>query len=151
MARAKMSVDFNGFLDLARQVDELGKGCLKKATENALVKSAGYANNEVIEAMNASTYNFIAGQHYSKGRAKKSAEEVAKTPIEWEGTVAKIPVGVSWKQAPEATILASGTPHLKPDTRLNNALRVKGKVRKEASRIQQEEFQKVITEGMHSD
>lgn len=149
MAKAKFGLNFDGFKDLARQVDELGKGYLKQATENALVKSAEYANGEVIKAMNESRYNFIAGQGYSKGRARASAEEVAKTPIEWEGTVAKIPVGVSWKQAPEATILAYGTPHIKPDTRLRNALRVKGQVRKEVSRIQQEEFQKVISEGIH--
>ncbi len=148
MARTRMSLDFEGFLDLARKVDEMGAGYLKKATENALVKSAEYANREVIEAMNSSPYSFTAGQKYSLGKARKSAEEVAKTPIEWEGTTAKIPVGVSWYDAPEITYLSFGTPHLKADTKLKNATRVKGKVRQEASRIQQEEFMKVISEAM---
>lgn len=148
MARTKMSVDFEGFLDLARQIDEMGEGYLKQATENALVKSAEYANSAVIEAMNSSPYSFTAGQKQSKGRARKSAEEVAKTPIEWDGTVAKIPVGVSWYEAPEITYLSFGTPHLKGDTKLKNATRVKGNVRKECSRIQYEEFMKVMSEAM---
>jgi hypothetical protein len=148
MARNKFGLDFDGFLDLARKVDEMGGDALKRATENALEKSADYANGQVIEAMNNSPYSFIAGKHYSTGRSKKSAEDVAKKPLEWEGTVAKEYVGVSWKDAPQVTYLSSGTPHLKGDTRLKNAVRVKGKVRKEVSRIQQEEFQKVIAEAM---
>ena len=149
MAKAKFGLDFDGFLDLAKQVDELGGDALKRATENALVKSAEYANDQVIQAMNASPYSFTKGKKYSQGKARSSAEEVAKTPIEWSGSVATIPVGVSWKDAPEITYLSSGTPHLKGDTRLKNAVRVKGKVRKEASRIQQEEFQKVIAEAIN--
>lgn len=148
MARAWMSLDFNGFRGLARQIDEAGEGLLKQATENALVKSAAYANGKVIEAMDKSQYSFTAGRGQSKGIARQSAEEVAKTPIEWYGTVAEIPVGVSWYDAPEVTFLSFGTPHLKPDNDLKNATRVKGPVRKEASRIQQAEFMKVLKEGM---
>lgn len=151
MAKNKFGLDFDGFLDLAKKVDELGDGYLQKATNNALTKSKEYVNGQVIEAMNASPYNFIAGQGRSKGRARASAEEVEKMPVEWDGTTAKAYLGVNLSKAPEAIILALGTPHIKPDTKLKNALRVKGKVQKEASRIQQEEFQKVITEGMKVD
>ena len=148
MARNKFGLNFDGFLDYARKVDEMGGDALKRATENALEKSAEYANGQVIEAMNNSPYSFTKGKNYSRGTSKSSAEEVAKTPLEWEGTVAKEFVGVSWKVAPQVTYLSSGTPHLKADTRLKNAVRVKGKVRKEVSRIQQEEFQKVIAEAL---
>lgn len=149
MAKNKFGLNFDGFLDLARQVDELGGDALKKATENALTKSKDYINAEVIAAMNASPYSFVKGKNYSQGTARKSAEEVEKNPVQWDGTVATAFIGVDLSKAPEAIILALGTPHLKPDTKLKNALKVKGRVRKEASKIQQEEFQKVIAEGMN--
>lgn len=149
MAKNKFGLNFDGFLDLARQVDELGGDALKRATENALVKSEDYINSEVIAAMNSSPYSFIAGKNYSKGRSRASAEEVAKMPVVWDGTVAKAYIGVDLAKAPEAIILAMGTPHLKADTKLKNALKVKGKVQKEASRIQQQEFQKVISEAIN--
>lgn len=149
MAKNKFGLDFDGFLDLARQVDELGGDALKRATENALGKSKEYVNTEVIAAMNSSPYSFNAGKNYSKGRARASAEEVEKKPVEWDGTVAKAFLGVDLKKAPEAIILAMGTPHLKADTKLKNALKVKGKVQKEASKIQQQEFQKIISEAMN--
>lgn len=151
MARNKFGLDFDGFMDLARKVDELGGDALKRATENALTQSKEYVNDQVIEAMNTSPYNFVAGQGRSKGRSKASVETVAKMPVEWQGTTAKAFLGVDLSKAPEAIILASGTPHIRPDTKLKNALKVKGQVRKEASRIQQAEFQKVISEEMTSD
>lgn len=149
MAKNKFGLNFDGFLDLARQVDEIGGDALKKATDNALTKSKDYINAEVIKAMDASPYSFIAGKKYSQGKARSSVEEVEKMPVKWDGTLATAYLGVDLAKAPEAVILAMGTPHLKADTKLKNALKVKGKVRKEASRIQQEEFQKVISEVMN--
>lgn len=148
MAKNKFSLDFEGFLDLARQIDELGEGYLKQATENALTKSKKYVNGQVMEALETSPYNF-KGTGRSHGTTRKSAEEVAKKPLEWEGTTAIIGVGVDWHLSPEATILAYGTPHIKGDTKLRNAIKVKGKVRKEVSRIQQEEFMKVLKEAQN--
>lgn len=148
MAKNKFGLDFDGFLDLAREVDNLGVDALKTATENALTKSKEYIDAEIVAAMNSSPYSFTAGKKHSKGRARASAEEVAKIPVEWDGTVAKAYIGVDLKKAPETIILANGTPHIKADTKLKNALKVKGKVQKEVSRIQQEEFQKVISEAM---
>lgn len=149
MAKNKFSLNFDGFLDLARQIDELGEGYLKQATENALTKSKEYVSGQVMEALETSRYNF-KGTGRSHGTTKKSAEEVAKMPLVWEGTLAILPVGVSWHDAPEATLLAYGTPHIQGDTKLRNALKVKGKVAKEVSRIQQAEFFKVIEEAQNN-
>lgn len=148
MAKNKFSLNFDGFLDLARQIDELGEGYLKQATENALIKSKEYVSGQVMEALEKSPYNF-KGTDRSHGITKKSAQEVANIPLVWEGTLAILPVGVSWHDAPEATLLAYGTPHIKGDTTLRNALKVKGKVRKEVSRIQQEEFFKILEEAQN--
>lgn len=148
MAKNKFSLNFDGFLDLARQIDELGEGYLKQATENALIKSKEYVNWQIAEALETSPYNF-KGTGRSHGTTKKSAEKVADMPLEWQGTLAILPVGVSWYDAPEATLLAYGTPHIKGDTKLRNAIKVKGKVAKEVSQIQKEEFLKVMKEAQN--
>ena len=148
MAKNKFSLNFDGFLDLARQIDELGEGYLKQATENALTKSKEYVNGQIAEALETSPYNF-KGTGRSHGTTKKSAEKVADMPLEWQGTLAILPVGVSWYDAPEATLLAYGTPHIKGDTKLRNAIKVKGKVAKEVSQIQKEEFLKVMEEAQN--
>ena len=156
MGKNKFSLDFDDFLKLADQVDRLGDGYLKKATENALRKSTDYVNQEVENAMNKSKYSFTAGQGGSKGRARESLEKVSQMPIKWEGTKAFAYIGVDLSEATEVIFLMNGTtlngnPHIKADTKLKNAIKVKGKVKKKASEIQKEEFTKVIEEAMKKD
>jgi len=149
MARQKFSLNFDGFLEYANKVDQLGEGYLKTATENALTKSKDYINSAISQAMDASPYHFNREPgSRSTGRAKKSLEETASMPVEWEGSVAYAYIGTDLKVAPEEIILAMGTPHIKADINLRNAVKAKGKYGKEASRIQQEEFAKIIEEGM---
>lgn len=149
MAKSKFSLDFDGFLDLAARISEAGgEAALKKATENALEKSAEIANAEVAQAMNKSRYSFTAGVKGSKGRARQSAAEVAAAPVTWEGTQASAKIGVSLAAAPEVAILMHGAPHIKPDTQLKNAIKVKGKVRKKVDEAQAAAFNAVISEIM---
>lgn len=156
MGKNKFSLDFDGFLKLADQVDRLGEGYLKQATENALRKSTDYVNQEVENAMNKSKYSFTAGQGGSKGRARESLEKVSQMPIKWEGTKAFAYIGVDLSEATEVIFLMNGTtlngnPHIKADTKLKNAIKVKGKVKKKSSEIQKEEFTKIIEEAMKKD
>lgn len=150
----KFGLNFDGFLELARQVDELGGDCLKQATQNAMQKGKDYANGQIIIAMSSSPYAFIKGKQSSPsnqpatGEAIASVVEVMKKPVEWDGTRATAYIGADLKEVPEVIILAMGTPHIKADTKLKNALKVKGKIGKEFARIQQEEFNKVIKGGM---
>lgn len=149
MAKSKFSLNFDGFLDLAARISEAGgEAALKKATENALAKSAEIANAEVAQAMNKSRYSFTAGVKGSKGRARQSAAEVAAAPVTWEGTQASAKIGVSLAAAPEVAILMHGTPHIKPDTKLKSAIQVKGKVRQKVEEAQAAEFNAVMREIM---
>lgn len=149
MAKGKFALDFDGFLDLAERISEAGgEAALKRATENALAKSKEIANAEVARAMEKSPYSFTAGVKGSKGRAKRSAEETAAAPVTWEGTRASAKIGVSLAAAPEVAILMHGTPHIKPDTQLRNAVKVKGKVRKKVEEAQAAEFNAVMREIM---
>lgn len=163
MAKNNFGLNFDGFLDYAEQIDKLGEGLLKKATENALTKSKDYANNSILEAMEKSPYEFTHNQQSNKGvggiasgegknrratgKAIKSVKNIMEKPVEWNGNTAIAYVGADLKEAPELLILALGTPHLQGDRNLNNAIKVKGKYRKEVSKIQQEEFMKVLREA----
>lgn len=155
MAKPKFGLDFDGFLDLAEQIDNMGEGLLKKATENALTKSKEQANKSIQEAMDKSPYNFkkggtnYAGRKYATGKAEASLSSIREKPVEWEGNEAIAYIGADLQEAPELLILALGTPHLKADNNLKNAIKVKGKYRKEVSRIQQEEFLKVMQEAQN--
>ena len=147
MAKGKFSLDFDGFLDLAARISEAGgEAALKKATENALAKSKEIANAEVEQAMNKSRFSFTAGVKGSRGRARVSAGKVSSAPVKWEGTTATAQIGVDLAEAPEVAILMYGTPHIKGDTALKNAIKVKGKVRKEVDKAQAAEFNAVMRE-----
>lgn len=149
MAKNNFSLDFNGFMDLAKQLGELGEDKLQKAVDNAFTASKDFVNAEVDKAMDASKYNFD-GTGYSKGKAKKSLEKVRKMPVEWTGTTAKAYVGVRTRDALEVLFLAYGTPHIKADKKLCDAIKVKGKIKRKVEEIQKEEFNKVIEEALRN-
>ena len=166
MAKNKFGLDFDGFLELADQIDKMGGELLKEAVTNAMTKSKEYANAQIAKAMNESPFQFSQGRASDKGvgglakstngknrpstgKAKKSLFQVSNEQVEWEGKEAIAKIGADLKVAPELLILALGTPHIQGDRNLNNAIKVKGKYRKEASRIQQEEFFKVIKEAQN--
>lgn len=143
------SLDFKDFLDVAYRVSEAGgDAALKRAVENAFETSKNAQNVEVGKAMKNSDYSFKAGEKGSRGRARESLIEVSETPVQWDGTVATAYIGVDLEKAPEVAILIHGTPHIKPDTNLKNALKVKGKYLKRIKEIQAAEFNKVINEVM---
>ena len=142
------SLDFKGFLDLAEDISkQYGDAALLQATEKALDETRKYVNGEVKRAMENSTYSFDKGVDYSQGTAKKSLEKVAAMPIETSGTVVTAYAGVDLEEAPELLILAYGTPHLAKDTKLYNAIKVKGKVKNEVDKIQAEVFRKALEGG----
>lgn len=143
------SLDFDGFLDLAKEIGELGDDVLKKAVNDALTASKDYANAEIEKAMNSSRYNFNAGQGYSKGRAKASLQKIRQKPVEWTGTVAKAYIGVDLKDAPEMIFIMHGTPHMKKDNAIYNALKVKGKHKKQIAELQKDIFNKTLEDALN--
>ena len=142
------SLDFKGFLDLAEDIDQMyGEDMLLNAAEQALTNTKEYVNGEIAEALADSKYNFDEGNGYAQGTAKESLAEVAKMPVEVNGTVVTAYAGVDLEKAPEALILAYGAPHIAKDTKLYNAIKVKGKVKKEVERIQRKVFETVLAGG----
>lgn len=144
MAQNKgFSLDFDGFLDLAEDIDEKWSG-----SENALIpvvkwaldETKNYVNVEIGKALKDSKYNFTAGVGYSQGKARESLIEVSQMPLEVVGNVVTAYAGFDLSKAPEVLILAYGTPHLAKDKKLYNAIKVKGKVKKQVEQIQKHIF-----------
>lgn len=135
------NLDFDDFLEMAYKIDELGgTEALKKATENALRKSGEYAMIQMGKAMKASGYNFTAGQGYSQGGAKKALQAALKEGLTWTGSVAEMPVGFDLEVDADILFAIYGTPHMKPDKNLYNAVKLKGNYGKQVSKIQEAEF-----------
>lgn len=147
MARG-FSLNFDGFLDLAEDISNLSNEVLAKAAVSAVEESRKSVNIAIGKAMRESKYNFEAGQGYSQGTARESLIEISQKPTEVNGTVIEAVAGVDLSKAPEVIILASGTPHLAKDTKLYNAIKVKGKVRKQIDEIQKNIFNAALEEAL---
>ena len=143
------SIDFKGFLDAAEDISaKYGDEWLIYAAEQALEETRKYVNGEILKAMQNSPFSFDEGVGYSQGNAMDSFNEVANMPTEVEGTKVTAYAGFDLEKAPEALILAAyGAPHRGNDTKLHNAIKVKGKVKKEVDRIQKKIFETVLDGG----
>lgn len=145
------SLDFDGFLDLAEDISNISDDLLLEATKNALDQSRVYVNERVGQALKKSQYNFRKGEGYSKGATRESLIEVSKMPLEVNGTQVIAYAGIDMEKAPEAVILAvEGAPHRSPDLNLRHALQVKGKVRKQVDKIQEEIFTAALKEALNN-
>lgn len=145
MARNKFALNFDGFLALAEQLDELQAGALKNATENALKATDDYVTTEVDKAVAKSKFNFDR-----TGKTKASIDR-DKT-VEWEGTKASAKAGFRINSGGLSSVfLMYGTPHIAPDQNLRKAAKGEGKHKKAIQEIQAAEFNKVIEEVMKQD
>ena len=137
-------IDFNGFLDLAEEIDTKWSGSenfLIPVVVEALDATREYVNREIERAMANSKYNFDEGQGYSQGDIKRSLEKVKQMPVEVNGTEVTAYAGIDMAdQAEEILYLIYGAPTTPKDNKLYNAIKVKGKVKKEVERIQREIF-----------
>lgn len=150
MAR-KSGIDFDELLELGSKLDELaGDEGIKRAVESAMIATDKYVTKEVEKAVNTSKYNFKR-----TGRTKSSLEK--NYEVEWDGTTARVYDGFIIKEGGKQSdgvtsiYLMYGTPLIKPDTKLKNAVRGTGKHKKEIQKIQSEVFQKVIERVMKDD
>ena len=143
----KLELNFQGFLDLAEEIGKMGEGLLLKAVQESAKASKDYVNQEIAKAIDSSKYDFDGSGH-SKGETKKSLQEISQMPVETTGTTVTAYAGIDLEKAPQGLILAiEGAPHKGKDTKLSQAVRVKGSIRKEVQKIQSETFYKILEEG----
>lgn len=128
---AKLKFEFDGLEKMMEDMHKMGAN-VKEVTKSALEKSREYINKNLENAM------------IPHNRTGKTMESIKKEPIEWQGTVAKIPVGFNIKNGGFPSIfLMYGTPKMKKDTKLYNAI-YGSKTKKKVKEIINEEFNKVL-------
>ncbi len=140
---AKMQILFNGFEDLAAEVDR-SDGDLQKAVDEALTETAKYIQSQVTSA--AAPYAAKGRKGYATGRMYGSIIEDGL--VTWNGHVAEVGTGFALNESSgwHSIFVMYGTPRMAKDTKVYNA--IKGaKTKKEIERIQQEIMQKYIKIG----
>lgn len=108
---AKIGLQLKGFEDLMSDLDKLG-GDLNQVTTEALEKSHAYVTPNLHKAMK---------KHHRTGRTEKSIEDTGK--VTWTGNVASVDIGFDIANGGLASVfLMYGTPKMKKDTKLYNAI-----------------------------
>lgn len=136
---ARMKVEFEGFDSVLAKLKKLD-GDAKKVTEEALRETHKIVTDKAEQAMGAS---FLpAGGKYSTGETLKHLRREAN--IEWNATVASVPVGFDIKSGGLVSIfLMYGTPRMDPDKELYNAF-FGNATKKEVMAAQEEIFYREI-------
>lgn len=108
---AKIGLQLKGFEELMADLDKLG-GDLKDVTAEALKKSHDYVTPNLHQAMK---------KHHRTGRTERSIEDSGR--VYWTGNTAAVDVGFDISGGGLASVfLMYGTPKMKKDTKLYNAI-----------------------------
>lgn len=141
---AKMEIIFDGFAELAEMIDKKGND-LKKAVDEALTETQKLVQKNVDEA--ASTYaKKGGGKGYATGAMYRTI--LKNAGIEWKGSIAEVGVGfnLSEKGGYHSIFLMYGTPRIKKNTKLYNA--IKGsKTKNDIAALQEEVMSKYLNLG----
>ena len=140
---ARMSITFDGFKDLAYQIDKAG-GDLNAAVEDALLQTQEWIQNNVRYA--AAPYANKGLKGYANGDMYKSIIDDGK--ITWSGTVAEVRVGFDLGEegAFHSIFIMYGTPRIAKDQKIYDAIRGT-KTQKEIAKLQEEVMKKYLSLG----
>lgn len=131
MPKNKIGLQFKGFEEIAKRLDELaGTDGIKRAVEAGLKTSKEFVNGEITAALQKS--KLPAHGKYSEGDTLKSLDKDFK--IEWDGAQASTNVGLDFSKSGMTSIfLMYGTPRMPPVDDLYNSIygrKVQAKIKK---------------------
>lgn len=135
---AKLGIEFDGFEKLIQKLEDV-EGASEQAVENALVATHELVTGNLQSAI---------APHRRTGETEKSLKRNAE--VTWVGTTAEVEVGFDIDNGglPSVFLMngtrVNGTPRVKPDTKLQNAI-YGAKTKKEIAELQEKEFRKCIT------
>lgn len=130
---AKLGLEFDGFEKLIQKLEEV-EGAAEQATEKALVATHGFVTQNLQTAITP---------HRRTGETERSLQRNAD--VTWIGTTAEVEVGFDIENGGLPSVfLMYGTPKMKPDRKLYNAI-YGAKTKKEIAELQEKEFRKCIT------
>lgn len=138
---ARMSILFDGFDDLAAEIDRAG-GDLTAAVEDALQQTQEFIQNGLIMA--AAPYNGKGLKGYATGKMFGSIVDDRK--IYFKGNVAEVRVGFELDKGFHSIFIMYGTPRIKKDQKIYNT--IKGtKTQKEIAELQEMVLRKHLNLG----
>ena len=138
---ARMSILFDGFDDLAAEIDRAG-GDLTAAVEDALQQTQEFIQNGL--TMAAAPYNGKGLKGYATGKMFGSIVDDRK--IYFKGNVAEVRVGFELDKGFHSIFIMYGTPRIKKDQKIYNA--IKGtKTQKEIAELQEMVLRKYLNLG----
>lgn len=118
MGRNRLTMSTKGFQEMFAKLDRANAN-IKKITEDALEQTFNAVTPGIREAI---------GDHKRSGTTEESLEEEAK--VEWEGTVAKVPVGFNIRKGGLPSIfLMYGTPKHMGANQYGKTKQIKGVTR----------------------
>ena len=120
MARTTLRLDTKGFDRMLKELEAAG-GDVKRAVDEALTKASAKITQDTKAAM--AQPNLPARGEYSTGDTMDSIIQDAR--VEWEGSVASIPVGFDFSKPGAGGFLISGTPMMPPVPALRRIYRQK--------------------------
>lgn len=138
MAKNKITIDFDGYNVIKKQLDALGGNATTRAVESALKASQQVVAEQVSAAI---------APHTETGKTRKSI--VKDSPVIWTGDEAAIGVGFDIRGGGLPSIFLMygtklhGQPHIEPDRRLYDAV-YGANTRKLIREIQEQAFNKVL-------
>lgn len=142
---AKMSILFDGFSDLAEELDRMG-GDLHSAVDEALSETQKLVQDRLQSA--AEVYQNKGGgqKGYATGRMFKSI--IDDPHVVWNGSVAEVGAGFNLmtQGGIHSIFVMYGTPRMAKNAKVYNA--IKGtKTRKDIAKLQEEIMQKHLKLG----
>lgn len=136
MARKnRIGITFRGFEEYAEKIDRLN-GDLDNTVKKALQASFDHVTPKAETAIN---------RHIQTGETKRTLKR--SETVQWEGRKAYIKVGFEFPKGLPSVFLMYGTPRMKKDTKLYNAI-YGTKTQKEIKQIQKEIFEEEIRRVM---
>ena len=142
---AKMKILFDGFEDLAADIDRCG-GDVKEAVTEALQKTQDYVSERTSAA--ASPYASKGGGLRGYATGKMYNTIIKNHKVDWKGHIAEVSVGFKLRTRGgwHSIFVMYGTPRMSKDKKIYNA--IKGtKTKKEIAKIQQEVMQEHLRLG----
>lgn len=139
---AKMQILFDGFADLAADIDRSGAD-LHEAVDEALTKTGKYIQGQLTSA--AAPYAAKGKKGYATG--EMYGQILKDSVVQWHGSIAEVNAGFDLSNGGWHSIfIMYGTPRMAKDQSVYNA--IKGsKTKNEIAKIQQEVMKKYVKLG----
>ena len=136
---AMLEIDFSNFSEYAEKLENLGAD-LQQIFEKALLQAAEEVQEDTKSAMAAS--NLPAKGRYSRGNTEKS---IVEAKVTWNGSIAEVNLGFDKTKPGAGGFLITGTPKMRPNTKLSEiytSKKYENKMNKKIKETLQEEIDK---------